>query len=181
MPTPLNSSMAFGSAVHYALEILFRKMNEHPDKKFGSVIDFMSYFKWYMKRLEESITEIEFKRRMEYGEKILPNYYETYINQWNKITSIERTYRNVIMEGVPLNGKLDKIEFIGNMVNVIDYKTGQFEKAKGKLLAPNTITGPTGNNIFRVSGLGGVLSLSAVSIAASTQLPSTTRRPNILS
>lgn len=137
VPTPLNASMAFGSAVHYALEILFRKMNEHPDKKFGSVIDFMSYFKWYMKRLEESFTEIEFKRRMEYGEKILPNYYETYINQWNKITSIERTYRNVIMEGVPLNGKLDKIEFIGNMVNVIDYKTGQFEKAKGKFNPPD--------------------------------------------
>jgi DNA helicase-2/ATP-dependent DNA helicase PcrA len=41
------------------------------------------------------------------------------------------------MEGVPLNGKLDKIEFDGNSVNVVDYKTGQFERAKTKFGPPD--------------------------------------------
>src|SRR5688572_12149678 len=47
------------------------------------------------------------------------------------------------------------------------------ENAKGKLLAPNTATGPNGTCICRRSGLGaGTLSGSAVSMMAFTQLPS---------
>ena len=137
VPAPLSAAMTFGSAVHYALEMLFRNMNAHPEKQFGSVADFMKDFKWYMRRFEDAFTENEYKRRIEYGEEILPKFYEKYIGQWNKITSIERSYRNVVMEGVPLNGKLDKIEFDGNSVNVVDYKTGQFERAKTKFGPPD--------------------------------------------
>jgi DNA helicase-2/ATP-dependent DNA helicase PcrA len=137
VPAPLSAAMTFGSAVHYALEMLFRNMNAKPEKEFGSVDELMKDFKWYMRRFEDSFTEIEFKRRIEYGDEILPKFYDTYISQWNKITSIERSYRNVVMDGVPLNGKLDKIEFDGNNVNVVDYKTGQFERAKTKFGPPN--------------------------------------------
>src|SRR5690242_19601278 len=49
------------------------------------------------------------------------------------------------------------------------------ENAKGKLLAPNTTIGPSGTSIFLMSGFGkGCLSGNAVSIEASTQLPSRT-------
>jgi DNA helicase-2/ATP-dependent DNA helicase PcrA len=137
VPAPLSAAMTFGSAVHYALEMLFRNMNANPEKTFGSVDEFMKDFKWYMHRFENSFTETEYKRRIEYGDEILPNFYTTYIGQWNKITSIERSYRNVVMDGVPLNGKLDKIEFDGNNINVVDYKTGQFERAKTKFGPPN--------------------------------------------
>jgi DNA helicase-2/ATP-dependent DNA helicase PcrA len=41
------------------------------------------------------------------------------------------------MEEVPLNGKLDKLEFDGNSVNVVDYKTGNFEYAKKKFNRPD--------------------------------------------
>ena len=137
VPAPLSAAMTFGSAVHYALEMLFRNMNIHTEKQFAGVEDFMKDFKWYMRRFEDSFTETEYKRRIEYGDEILPKFYDTYIGQWNKITSIERSYRNVVMDGVPLNGKLDKIEFDGNNVNVVDYKTGQFERAKTKFGPPN--------------------------------------------
>lgn len=137
VPAPLSAAMTFGSAVHYALEMLFRNMNANPEKKFGSANDFLRDFRWYMRRFEDAFTESEFKRRMEYGDEILPPFYHKYIGQWNKITSIERSYRNVVMEGVPLNGKLDKIEFDGNQVNVVDYKTGQYERAKLKFGPPD--------------------------------------------
>src|SRR5581483_4591399 len=55
------------------------------------------------------------------------------------------------------------------------------ENAKGKLLAPKTITAPTGTSILRMSGFGGVRLLSAVSMLASTQLPSLIKVANILS
>lgn len=137
VPAPLSASMTFGSAVHYALEMLFRNMNAHETKQFAAVDDFVRDFKWYMRRFEDSFTEAEFKRRMEYGEEILPAFYHKYIGQWNKITSVERSYRNVVMDGVPLNGKLDKIEFDGNNANVVDYKTGQYERSKNKFGPPD--------------------------------------------
>lgn len=137
VPAPLSAAMTFGSAVHYALEMLFRNMNAHEEKQFGTAGSFMKDFKWYMRRFQDSFTETEYNRRMEYGEEILPKFYEKYIGQWNKITSIERSYRNVVMNGVPLNGKLDKIEFDGNVVNVVDYKTGQYERARTKFGPPD--------------------------------------------
>lgn len=137
VPAPLSEAMTFGSAVHHALEMLFKNMNAHSEKLFGTAGQFVNDFKWYMRKNEEGFTPIDFKRRVEYGEQILAAYYEKYIHDWNKITSVERSYRNVVVEGVPLNGKLDKLEFDGNKVNVVDYKTGQFERAKTKFSGPD--------------------------------------------
>jgi DNA helicase-2/ATP-dependent DNA helicase PcrA len=74
---------------------------------------------------------------MEYAEDFLPKYYLLYIHDWNKVTSVERSYRNVVVEGVPISGKLDKLEFDGNLVNVVDYKTGQFKNATKKFNRPD--------------------------------------------
>lgn len=137
VPAPMSAAATFGSAVHYALEMLFRNMNNHPKKQFSGVTELLNDFKWFMLRNEENFTDAELKRRMEYAEEILPEYYQRYINEWNKITSVERTYRNVVMEGVPINGKIDKLEFDGKWVNVVDYKTGNYEKAKAKFKTPN--------------------------------------------
>lgn len=137
IPAPKSASMTFGSAIHFALEKLFKNMNSKPDKDFGTKEEMLKDFKWYMRRNEDCFTEKEFKRRMEYAEHFLPVYYDHYINDWNKVTSIERSYRNVVVDGVPINGKLDKLEFDGNYVNVVDYKTGQFKNAEKKFDRPD--------------------------------------------
>jgi DNA helicase-2/ATP-dependent DNA helicase PcrA len=85
---------------------------------------------------------------MEYGHEVLSNYYDEYINKWNKVVAIERNIRNVVVKGVPLKGKLDKLEFDGKRVNVVDYKTGDPEKAKFKLLPPNEKE-PNGGDYWR--------------------------------
>jgi len=137
VPAPKSASMTFGSAIHFALEQLFKKMNIHPEKLFGGIEQLVNDFKWYMKRNKDSFTELEFKRRIEYGETILPAYYNEYVSSWNKITSVEKPYRNVVVKGIPLNGKLDKLEFTGNLVDVIDYKTGSYKNAKDKFKRPD--------------------------------------------
>ena len=86
-----------------------------------------------MNRHRESFTKEQFDRRMEYGQEVLSNYYDKYINSLNKIVAVERNIRNVVVNGVPLKGKLDKLEFDGKSVNVVDYKTGDPDKAKIKL------------------------------------------------
>ncbi|NDC31879.1 MAG: ATP-dependent helicase, partial [Bacteroidetes bacterium] len=137
VPSPKSASATFGSAVHYALERLFKNMNASESKQFAEVEEVVKDFKWFIRRNEDSFTEMEYKRRLEYGEKIIPAYYNRYIHEWNKITSIERQMRNVVVDGVPLNGKLDKLEFDGNFVNVVDYKTGKYENAKKKFKRPD--------------------------------------------
>jgi DNA helicase II / ATP-dependent DNA helicase PcrA len=148
IPSPKNESTEFGSAVHHALEQLFRKMQDSGKDQFPSKEIFISDFEWFMKRHRESFTKEQFARRMEYGQEVLSKYYDTYHQQWNKIVSIERNIRNVVVNGVPLKGKLDKLEFIGKEVNVVDYKTGNPDNAKSKLLPPND-KDPHGGDYWR--------------------------------
>jgi DNA helicase-2/ATP-dependent DNA helicase PcrA len=135
IPSPKNEATEFGSAVHYALECLFRKMQNN-NETFPTKQEFIADFEWHMHRHRESFIQEQFDRRMEYGQEILCNYYDKYNRTWNKIVTIERNIKNVIVNGVPIKGKLDKLEFFGKEVNVVDYKTGDPEKAKQKLLPP---------------------------------------------
>ncbi|HVT85442.1 MAG TPA: ATP-dependent DNA helicase [Chitinophagaceae bacterium] len=148
IPSPKNEAAEFGSAVHHALERLFKKMQESGKEQFPSRGEFLSDFDWYMQRHRESFTKEQFDRRMEYGHEVLSNYYDKYIHSFNKIVTTERSIRNVVVKNVPLKGKLDKLEFEGKQVNIVDYKTGDPEKAKEKLQGPND-KNPSGGDYWR--------------------------------
>jgi DNA helicase-2/ATP-dependent DNA helicase PcrA len=137
IPSPKNEATEFGSAVHHALEKLFRKMQDGGKEKFPGKEIFISDFEWYMNHHRESFTKEQFNRRIEYGQEVLTNYYDTYINDFCKIVSIELNIRNVVIQDVPLKGKLDKLEFDGKSVNIVDYKTGDPDKAIPKTKGPS--------------------------------------------
>lgn len=146
VPSGKSESTEFGSAIHEALQKFFQYMQDN--NHFPSKEILFDYFDKYMHKNKKSFTKEQFNRRMEYGGEVLSNYFDTYINEWNKVVVIERTIKNVIVNGVPLKGKLDKLEFNGKMVNVVDYKTGDVEKAKDKLLGPNEKQ-PDGGDYWR--------------------------------
>jgi DNA helicase-2/ATP-dependent DNA helicase PcrA len=146
VPSGKSESTEFGSAVHHALQKFFQLMQDN--NQFPTKQQLIEDFEWYMKRHRENFTKEQFNRRMEYGGEVLSNYFNAYINEWNKVVVIERTIKNVIVNGIPLKGKLDKLEFNGKMVNVVDYKTGDVEKAKDKLLGPNEKQ-PDGGDYWR--------------------------------
>jgi DNA helicase-2/ATP-dependent DNA helicase PcrA len=146
VPQGKSEAAEFGSAVHHALQKLFEKMQQA--ERFPEKQNSFSDFEWYMHRHRESFTKEQFARRMEYGQEVLSNYYTQYIYNWNKIVAVERTIRNVVVEGVPLKGKLDKLEFDGKSVNVVDYKTGDIDKAKDKLKPPHD-KDPNGGDYWR--------------------------------
>ena len=147
IPSPKNENTEFGSAVHDALEKLFRHMQDNQNR-FPDVSFFVGSFDQYMYRHRESFTKAQFARRMEYGHIVLPAYYEKYLPTWNRIVSIEKNIGNVTIEGVPVKGKLDKLEFDGKQVNVVDYKTGNSENAKLKIKGPNE-KDPVGGDYWR--------------------------------
>ena len=148
IPSGKNEATEFGSAVHYAIEKLFKKMQDGGQERFGSKADMLSDFEWYMRRHRENFTKESFARRMEYGENVLANYYNKYINIWTKVVAIERNIKGVVVDGVPLKGKMDKLEFDGKNINVVDYKTGDIDKALPSLKGPNDKK-PEGGNYWR--------------------------------
>ena len=147
VPSGKSPSSTFGQAVHWALNRTFKKLKEWGDE-FPPTEEFMKEYRWYMYRNRDSFTKEEFKLRVAYGEKILPDYYEQSIPTWNKVAVTERAIKNIEMDGVPIKGNLDKIEFEGKNVTVVDYKTGKFKNAKDKLLHP-TNEQPNGGDYWR--------------------------------
>ncbi len=149
IPSGKSENLEFGSAVHFALQKLFEEMQKNEQQQFPSKEKMLGYFVWYMKRHRENFTKEAYDRRMEYGEKVLGDYYDNYINSCNKIVAVERNIKNVV-NGIPIKGKIDKMEFNGKEVNVVDYKTGDVnsEYTKKKLLAPNEKQ-PNGGDYWR--------------------------------
>jgi DNA helicase-2/ATP-dependent DNA helicase PcrA len=148
IPSAKNESTEFGSAVHFALEHLFKKMLDHPQKTFPSKENFIELFEWYMYRNRESFSKEQFNRRIEYGQEILTNYYNEYIHAFNKVVVNELSIKGVTVENVPIKGKLDKLEFDGKSVNVVDYKSGNPENGIKKTKGPSDKE-PDGGDYWR--------------------------------
>ncbi len=150
IPSGKSENLEFGSAVHLAMQRIFEDMQKDAQQQFPSKEIMIGHFKWYMVRHRENFTQEAFDRRMEYGEKVLGDYYDHYINTCNKIVAVERNIKNVVVNGIPLKGKIDKMEFNGKEVNVVDYKTGDVNSkyTTEKLWAPNDKK-PKGGDYWR--------------------------------
>ena len=148
IPTGKSEATEFGSAIHYALEKLFRNMQDGKQQDFAPVEEVIKDFNWYIQRHRENFTKEAYERRLEYGNTVLTAYYNKYVNSWNKVVAVERNIRGVMLGEVPLKGKLDKLEFDGNNVNVVDYKSGDIDKALLKMKAPND-KDPQGGGYWR--------------------------------
>jgi DNA helicase II / ATP-dependent DNA helicase PcrA len=148
VPSARNESMGFGNAIHYTLEKFYRQMLESPEKQFASKEELFEIFKKAMQKYHAHFTKEQFKRRLEYGLEILPAYHDTYIDVLNKIAVVEYRLNHVETEGVPLTGVLDKLEFEGSQVNVVDYKTGKPENGTKKLYSPSE-NDPLGGDYWR--------------------------------
>jgi DNA helicase-2/ATP-dependent DNA helicase PcrA len=75
VPSGKSEATTFGSAVHDALNKLFRKMQER-NNQFPEVKELIEDFNYYMHRHREAFTQVEFKNRKEQGETVLTNYYK---------------------------------------------------------------------------------------------------------
>ena len=148
VPTARNSSMGFGSAIHYAIENYFIEMSKHPNKEFPGIEKMMTLFKKGMDIYRSHFTDKEYQLKMEFAEILIPKYLETYEAKWVTNTRLEYDISNVNFKGVPLSGKLDKLEFEGTNVNVVDYKTGKPENGLKKIVPP-TDKNPEGGDYWR--------------------------------
>jgi DNA helicase II / ATP-dependent DNA helicase PcrA len=130
VPNGLNENASFGSAVHAAFEFVYTDLPKN-NNEFPTVEAFVQVFKKDMFKRRETFTTEGYHAKLAYGEEILKNYYSEKLLQSNKIVSLEYN-AEVSWNGIPLKGFLDKLEFTGNDVNIVDYKTGKFDGAYAK-------------------------------------------------
>ncbi|MEY4702465.1 MAG: hypothetical protein RIR96_362 [Bacteroidota bacterium] len=149
VPSAKNEAMEFGSAIHAALQYLFQAMkDDEPNHAFPSKEKLLDNFNFYMSRNRELFTREQFSRRLEYGHEVLTKYYDEKLKNKNHFLNLEHSIKNVVVNNVPLKGKLDKIEFNGNSVRVVDYKTGNPDNAKEKF-SPPCEKHPNGGDYWR--------------------------------
>ncbi len=126
VPRLKDFNLAYGSAVHYALENFFKKQKNDlslPSKKF-----FIELFQEGLDR--EILTPAETQRATVLGQDILNQYYDFYKDEWSTKIPLACEYNfsfhNVHYDDIPITGKIDKIELIdktSKKVRIVDYKT----------------------------------------------------------
>jgi DNA helicase-2/ATP-dependent DNA helicase PcrA len=101
---------------------------------------FLDFFSRQMHKQQDAFTEIEFQRRLASGLTSMARLYDENINLWHKNVLIEQTFEAVVGEGICLNGRVDKLEvFEGRQVNLVDYKTGNYDKKKFQRPNPDKV------------------------------------------
>ncbi|AEE50556.1 ATP-dependent helicase [Haliscomenobacter hydrossis] len=142
-----NEATAYGTAVHNALQRLFDRMLLSPQRLFPSEKELLYFFEQELNRQRQQLSLPSFERRLELGKRQLGRYYQYYYGRWHKRVRVEYTIRQIEVDGVPLTGTIDKIEFYDQLrVGIIDYKTGSHDGTK---LRRPTDTNPYGGTYWR--------------------------------
>ena len=151
--------MSFGTAVHAALERLYKfkkKQGKFPELKM-----LLAEFEGALKK--EVMTESDFEDRLKYGREILTGYYQQHLDENTDVFDVERSFggrRSVMLGDIQLSGKIDRIDWLDRdrgLIRVIDYKTGKpktdgaieaksatYQKnlSEREMALPETIRGP---------------------------------------
>ncbi len=148
VPCLKGDALAFGSAVHHALEKFFKEMKatgEWPSKD-----DLLRFFDQGLWREQESMTTIQYERSRERGQSILSAYYDRNILHWTKTVEVEWKVNRFMLDGVPVTGKIDRLDFDGDTCTLIDYKTGKSnpQKIREQTSQPND-KNPAGGDYWR--------------------------------
>ena len=153
VPSAKSEAAAFGTAVHEALSDFLNHMMEnkkiYPGKQF--LID---KFLIHLNYEREVYTQESIARFAEYGQEILSKYFDKYYSPApvGDFILTEHPLTKVVLDGIPLKGFTDKIQFWKKDIVITDYKTGSAEKAKrrGEFLLPGQKEEkPHGGNYWR--------------------------------
>jgi len=130
IPSAKTLAQSYGTAVHYALKILFSAQT----KETASKTVLLDAFLTAMQR--EPFPDKEKELWLNRGNDALLRYYDYYYQSWNFNALVEKRYRVLWEEEhILLTGVLDKIERSdsSNDVVVVDYKTGE-PQSRNKLM-----------------------------------------------
>lgn len=133
IPSANIQAMVYGEAMHQALylHVLNMRRSGGKDKtlesrSFGSLEDLVAEFKTFLTDQAGDFTEKEFEAFMLRGENNLRWYFDQ--GTWVKSSRAEQSIRDVEINGIPIKGVLDRMDFMDELeCTIIDYKTGTYK------------------------------------------------------
>ena len=140
LPKAKADYLAFGTAVHSALEYFYRHFKEN--KNYPDINSALNIFTRALKK--EILTPTDFIRWQKQGKLFLTNYLKekqiTDLNIW----AIEKNYSSfknkILLDDIVLTGKIDRIDLLdkdkksaSRRIKVVDYKTGR-PKSQNEIL-----------------------------------------------
>jgi DNA helicase-2/ATP-dependent DNA helicase PcrA len=150
VPSAVNESAQFGSSMHDALNHYYVKMME--EKKYPAKQVLLSRFEWHINQHREVFTKESLVRFRDHGLRCLDAFYAANFEGATGEDFV-RTEVNMeaVVDGIPLKGLLDKIQYWGNDIVITDFKTGSLLKSNGRYeFAPAGIPKkPLGGNYWR--------------------------------
>jgi len=128
VPTATSPLMAFGTAVHSALEQWFKAWQKTGGKPSVDVL-----LAWFEERLaKEPLTEHDYEARLARGKEVLTHYFATLAALTQQPLYIERFFGGhwgkAMLDDISLTGRIDRVDWIDpqlKTVCVVDYKTGK--------------------------------------------------------
>ncbi len=130
-PIATSPFASYGLAMHNALRRFFEKMLLSKQKKFPDVVNLLQLFEYEMRKWKSNFSHAAYEHKLALGKKNLAAYYRQHQDKWHKRVRVELNIRNAQIDGVPINGTIDRIEWEENLSATIwDYKTGSPDYSK---------------------------------------------------
>ena len=120
VPTKPHHAFAFGSTIHLTLQ----KFHQFTIKDQVPSLDslFSMYEKFFIEVGYDSAQQRE--KRFESGKTALERYYQNYQNKFDgKPIKLETKFK-IMIDGIPMIGRIDRIDKLEQGYELIDYKTG---------------------------------------------------------
>ena len=147
IPKVATPSLCFGTAVHFALEQFYRKLQEHTLLSYEELAAFFE-----QKLSQELLTPLDFTDRLQHGKEILAFYYNEVLAKTDstQVLFIERFFGGSLTPvslfdnevEIKLSGRIDRVDVINaaeKTVKIVDYKTGK-SKSKNVLLGQTSLS-----------------------------------------
>jgi DNA helicase-2/ATP-dependent DNA helicase PcrA len=122
-PQAMSPSSAFGSAMHKAIELFYRKL--HMTKKIPSLNELVAFFAESIEK--ERMMQSERRHFRTHGEEALAVWWEKRGKSATAEDRSEVDFRSqgVVLADVQLTGKIDKMTLGDEFAHVVDFKTGK--------------------------------------------------------
>ncbi len=131
IPQAKNKNMAMGTAIHGALDSYFKKYQRSRTKPPKEAL--LLRFEQLLEK--ELLTSKEHNEKLKLGQKVLSDYYDTHNQSFTPdiFTEYNFSSQGVNLDGIPIKGKIDKIESSSNGLVITDFKTGNADRGMTKI------------------------------------------------
>lgn len=146
IPEARNAASGFGSAIHKALEEYYKAMKTNPEMQFEGEEALLTHFKEALQVYKSHFPKELYTSYQERGTYALSAFHRAVVLSGSRIVLTEYRSDHLSIADVPVSGMLDKLEFNGEQVTVVDYKTGRLREEK---LLPPGEKSPKGGDYWR--------------------------------